>query len=335
MRDIRRKASIADVATRALVSRTTVSHVLSGNRPVSEATERRVRQAIEDLGYVPSHAAQSLRHGSTRTIGVLVPDITIYFFAQLIAGVEDAANEFNFTTVIGSGRFDAERELRHLRMMSQRGVDALVYVASAPPSDQELQELAATMPMALADEEIESVSLVVAVADHRKGGQLLGTHLSSLGHESILLITGPPTLGSCRERGVGVAEAFRGSITVVEEDYLEGGGVRAVKNHPPDGAQPYTAVCALNDLMAIGALAALRDLHFDVPEDISVVGFGDIAAAAVTKPPLTTIRQPAYDVGRTAATQLLTNVLSGEPGKMSRHVLEVSLVVRESTAAPS
>jgi LacI family transcriptional regulator, galactose operon repressor len=330
----RRKVSIIDVATAAGVSPTTVSHVLSGKRPVSEETERRVRATIESLGYIPSHAAQSLRSGSMRTVGVLVPDITNFFFAKLIAGVEDAASEAGFTTIVGNSRFDAERELRHLKTMAQRGVDALVYVAGAPPPAHVLQTIAAQIPIALADEEIASVSTSTTVADHRKGGRLLGGHLSGLGHESALVISGPPSLASCRERLAGFRDAFDGSALVVDADYLEVGGFTTVQEHPPDGDRTYTAICALNDLMAMGALAALRDLGYEVPEDVSVVGFDDIAAVSVIDPPLTTIRQPAYEVGKTAATQLIKDINRGRRPGSTRHVLDVTLKVRHSTAPP-
>lgn len=269
-----------------------------------------------------------------RTVGVLVPDITNYFFAKLIAGVEDAASEAGFTTIVGNSRFDAERELRHLNMMSQRGVDALVYVAGAPPSARVLQSIAARIPIALADEEIPSVSTSTTVADHRKGGSLLGGHLSGLGHESALVISGPPSLASCTQRLAGFREAFDGTAFVVDADYLEGGGFAAVQEHPPDGDEVYTAICALNDLMAMGALAALRDLGYDVPEDVSVVGFDDIAAASVIDPPLTTIRQPAYEVGKAAAAQLIKDITMGRRAGPSRHVLDVTLRIRHSTAPP-
>ncbi len=334
MTQSQRRVSIIDVATAAGVSPTTVSHVLSGNRPVSEQTDRRVRAAIATLGYVPSHAAQSLRSGSMRTVGVLVPDITNYFFAQLITGVEDAASEAGFSTIVGNSRFDTARELRHLNTMAQRGVDALVYVAGAPPSRRILQELSRRIPIALADEEIESLVTSVVVADHRKGGSLLGSHLAALGHTAALVISGPPSLASCRERLDGFKDTFTGTAIVVEADYLEGGGSAAIESHPPDGNQPYTAVCALNDLMAMGALAGLRDLGYSVPEEVSVVGFDDIAAAAVIDPPLTTVHQPAYEVGKTAATQLLNDIKRGQRRGSSRHVLDVTLVVRHSTAPP-
>lgn len=330
----RRRVSIIDVATAAGVSPTTVSHVLSGKRPVSQDTERRVRATIETLGYVPSHAAQSLRSGSMQTVGVLVPDITNNFFAQLIAGVEDAASEAGFTTIVGNSRFEAEKELRHLNMMAQRGVDALVYVAGAPPSLRILREISERIPIALADEEIKSLSVTTAVADHRKGGRLLGRHLSRLGHGSVLVISGPPSLTSCRERLSGFRETFNGAIHVVDADFLEGGGFAAVEEHPPDGDRPYTAVCALNDLMAMGALAALRSLAYDVPEDVSVVGFDDIAASAVIDPPLTTVHQPAYEVGKTATKQLLQDIKQGRRRRTTRHVLDVTLRVRHSTAPP-
>ncbi len=330
----RRRTSIVDVAREAGVSPTTVSHVLSGKRPVSEKTGRRVRAAIDKLGYVPSHAAQSLRFGSMHTVGVLVPDITNPFFARIIAGVEDAASQFGFSTVMGSSRFDPDRELGHLMMMVDRGVDALVYAAGAPPDNSVLRDLAERIPIALVDEPIDSVETIVVGADHRAGGRLLGSHLSALGHVSALVITGHDSLVGSQERAAGFAEAFTGTTVVVEGGYIEVGGSTAVEAHPPDGDHPYTAVCALNDLMALGAMTALRDRGWRVPEDVSIVGFDDIGVSAVLDPPLTTVRQSPYDIGRVAATQLLQDVVKGLRPQSSKHVMDVALEIRRSTAKP-
>lgn len=328
------RTSIVDVAREAGVSPTTVSHVLSGKRPVSAETERRVRATVEKLGYVPSHAAQSLRTGSMHTVGVLVPDITNHFFARVLAGVEDAASQFGFSTVMSSSRFDPDRELRHLTMMVDRGVDALVYAAGAPPSSSFLRDVAKRIPIALVDEPIDTVPTIVVIADNHAGGRLLGDHLWDLGHVSALVVTGPSSLPGAWERVTGFTETFHGTTLIVEGDFLESSGALTVREHPPDGDQPYTAVFALNDLMAMGAMTALRDQGWRIPDDVSVVGFDDIDVSAALNPPLTTVRQPPYDIGMMAATKLLQDVVEGRRPGSSTHILDVALKIRKSTAPP-
>lgn len=331
----KKRVSITDVATAAAVSVTTVSHALSGKRPVSKDTMQKVTAAIEELGYVPNSVAQSLQSGSTQVIGVLVPDLSNYFFSELTTGVEDAAHQYGYSVVIGSTHFDEQRERHYLDMIQKRAIDGLVYAAGAPPSPELLRDIAQRFPIALADEEVESMPAILATADHRKGGRLLGEHLRDLGHTSALLVRGPKRLRSSLDREEGFIEAFDGNVTIAPGDFMEDSGRRAVLDNPPNAhGHTYTAVCALNDLMALGALAGLRELGLTVPDDVSVTGFDDIRTAAVMNPPLTTVRQPAYEVGSTAAAQLLHAIVMGKRPVASRHVLDVSLITRESTGAP-
>jgi LacI family transcriptional regulator len=320
--------TINDVAATAKVSPTTVSHVLSGNRPVSEQTAARVRQVIERLGYTPGYAAQTLQSGSTRVIGLLVPDLMNHFFAALAMGVESAAHEHGYGIVLGNTCFDAVRERTYLHMIRQRAIDALIYAAGVPPAPDELRRFAEGFPLALADEELDGVTAITAVADHRAGGALAGRHLRSLGHERALVIGGPPGLRSSHDRLEGFRSEFGGEILFQPGDYREAGHA-AIEAQAHD--ESYTAVFALNDLMALGAMAVLRARGRAIPDDVSIVGFDDIPTAALMHPPLTTIRQPAYDIGATVTKHLLAGLAEEGPLRPSRHVLPVELVERESS----
>lgn len=329
----RKSVSISEVATAAGVSVTTVSHALSGNRPVSQTTLEKVRRAMRDLGYVPSHAAQSLASGTTNTIGLLVPDITNVFFASLARGVEDAADRHGFSLILGNTDFDPGRERRYLDVIRRRAIDGLVYAAGAPPSPRRISKLADDFPVALADEEIQGVEAITVVSDHGKGGRMVGEHLSGLGHRKVLVISGPAGLISSSERMTGFRRAFRGDVDIAEGDFREPSGYDVVDRRLADAAFPHTAVFALNDMMALGAMRALRDHGLAIPDDVAVVGYDDVPIAAAVTPALTTVAQPVHQIGATAAVQLLDALRSGQHPRPSRHVLDVELVIRNSCGA--
>jgi LacI family transcriptional regulator len=191
-------------------------------------------------------------------------------------------------------------------------------------------------PIALADEEVDGLQgALIATADHEAGGRLVGEHLRELGHRRALMLTGPRALKSGADRANGFVKAFKGKVVERVGDFKEASGHRLVAGLLEEGRLDCTAVFAANDLMAFGALTALREAGLSVPGDISVVGFDDIRAASLIHPPLTTVHQPAYDVGRTATAQLLQYVSRGEVPPASRHTLPVELKVRASTAPPA
>ncbi|MBA2948004.1 LacI family DNA-binding transcriptional regulator [Streptomyces himalayensis] len=333
---IRRPASIKDVAAAARVSPTTVSHVLSGNRPVNEQTAARVRSVVNRLGYVPASLARSLQAGSTSVIGLMIPDISNTFFAELAKGAEDAAHDLGYGVILCNTEFDAEREDRYLGMIRSRFIDGMVYASGSPPSRRRLEALMGRFPIALADEEVDGLEgALIATADHEAGGRLVGEHLRELGHRRALMLTGPRELKSGVARAGGFVKAFQGQVTERVGDFKEYSGYRLVSELLAAGDPDFTAVFAANDLMAFGALLALREAGLSVPHDVSVVGFDDIRAASLAHPSLTTVHQPAYDVGRTATAQLLQYVTRGEVPPASRHTLPVELKVRASTAPPA
>lgn len=328
--------AISDVAAAANVSVTTVSHVLSGNRPVSKVTAERVRAAMSKLGYVPNHAAQSLRSGSSQTIGLLVPDISSSYFADLAKGVEDAAEEAGFSVVICNTEFDAAREARYLDVLRGRAIDGMVYAAGAPPTGKRLAALARTFPLAIADEELANVRATTVVSDNLRGGELAGEHLRSLGHTAVLYIGGPVDLTTTHRRLEGFLRGFGGGqVGQRHGDYREASGFRAVGEELAELGPWFTGIFAGNDLMALGAMRALLAAGLTVPRDVSIVGYDDIGLSSLIRPALTTVRQPVYDIGHAAAEQLIKRIRRGSEEPIARLELEVRLIERESTAAPS
>lgn len=337
------RVSIADVAARAGVSRTTVSHAISGRRPVSAEVRERVQQAMDDLGYVPSHAAQSLIRGSTGLVGLIVPDIANEFFAELAKGVEDAAMQAGHNVLLGNTDFSAEREWFHLGTIRSRAVDGVVYAAGAPPAGSDTERILNGVPFVLVDEEIPEVAATTVVSNNGEAGALAAAHLAGLGHRRALVLGATSELLSSSRR----VQAFRSrwrkprmKSDVAFGGFTYQGGYEAVRNAiqtiHDDGI---TAIFAANDLMAMGAIQALREHGLGVPTDLSVVGCDDITAAHLVSPPLTTVRQDPQALGRRAVEELVDQ-MSGTASAPSvdapnRIALPVELIVRESTAEPA
>ena len=332
--------TIEDVAARAGVSITTVSHVRSGNRPVNAATAERVTRAMRELHYSPNRAARTLALGKAQTLGLLVPDITNTFFAELAKGAEDKADSLGYGMLLGNASFDAGRELHYLNALRSRAVDGLIYAAGAPPNRQYLARLAEHFPVAVVDEALTDIPAVSVLSDNRKGGALVADLLYRQGHRSILMITGPRDLPSSVQRAEGFMAALgkrqaRGAVTVstVEGAYDQTSGFRIVSELVRAGIFVSTAVFALNDLMAVGAMRALQDAAIAIPEDVTVVGYDDTVLASSVTPGLTTVHQPAYEMGARAAAEVLRSVASGVPPTPGQIVLDVELVERGSSAA--
>lgn len=326
-------SSIAEVARVAGVSVTTISHVISGKRPVSDATAARVREVMAELQYVPNHAARSLRSGRTRTLSILVPDISNAYFAELAKGAEDTAEEHGYNLVLCNTDFSPKREARYLSVAQGGAFDGMIYVAGAPLFRRKLMSLARSFPIVIADEEHEGVAAVTIVADNFKGGLLVGEYLAVLGHREALYVGGPEKLATSLERLAGFREGFEAGGRVratAPGDYRERSGFEAVRSHLESHGRDFTAVFAGNDLMALGAMNALVEAGITVPEQVSVVGYDDIHLASLIRPALTTVRQPVYGIGQAAAGQLILQIERENTGPRTRVVLDVELVVRDS-----
>jgi DNA-binding LacI/PurR family transcriptional regulator len=327
--------SIADVAQCAGVSRTTVSHVLSGNRPVSEEVADRVRAAMTELGYVPSRTARNLARGSTQTIGLLIPDISNSFFADLAKGVEAACIESGFNVLLCNTGWNREREVFYLETLRSRAVDGVLYASGATPAASTLAELLAGLPVVAVDEALPGLAVTSVSSDNRQGGRTAAEHLLSLGHRNAAVIGVNRELASSAERLDGFQRHWKTATghraLVIEGSFDEDSGARAATDLVPAiRAGDITALFATNDLNALGAMTVLRNAKVAVPSDCSVVGFDDFIAARHAFPPLTTVRQDATQMG-TRAAQALLNQLSGEEAQ-AHTVLPVELVVRSSTA---
>jgi LacI family transcriptional regulator, galactose operon repressor len=328
---------VVDVARAANVSVGTVSNVVSGARNVRPETRARVERAIAELGFRPNTIARALIRRRTQTVGMVIPDVTNPFFSDLIWEVERALAEAGYAVVFGNSANDPARERRYLEAFLSRRVDALVVVVTAGGDLDLVRSLAAEVPTVFVDRlvppEVESV-----VGDNGAGMALVVDHLVGLGHTRIALVNGDEGLETTHAREAGVEAALaRHGLELTARSCgaftLESGEEQARRLLAGGDA---TAVVAANDLLAMGVLAAAARAGLDVPGDVSVSGYDDIAYAAFTSPPLTTVRQPARAMGEETVRLLLAR-LEGDEAAPRRVVVEPELRVRGSTgpASPS
>ncbi|MBT9170163.1 MAG: Catabolite control protein A [Actinobacteria bacterium] len=328
--------TIIDVAKRAGVSKSTVSKILTDKPYVSHETREKVMKAIAELGYRPNAIARSLVRNVTKTIGLIISDITNPFFPEIVRGIEDKASEMGYNIFICNSDAKVEREEAYLELLLEKRVDGIIFT-SARITDTRIADLRRhNFPFILVSRTLPDVQTDYVVVDNRAGAYLAVEHLISLGHQRIAHITGPKDASGALDRlwGYQKAMADHGLKTdaelVKEGDFREQGGYLATKELLSLSSAP-TAIFAANDFIAIGALQAINEAGLEVPEDISLVGFDNIHLAGLTRINLTTINQPRYKMGL-MATEVLIERIEGKrgPGPVQL-VLEPELVIRSST----
>lgn len=327
--------TIKDVAQHAQVSVTTVSHVINGTRFVSEAARERVQQAIAALNYVPSALARSLKSSRTHTVGMMIPNNSNPYFAEIIRGIEDTCFEAGFNVILCNSDDDPLKQSQYVRVLSEKQVDGLIVLSSG--GDSELIETlrSAGMPQVVVDREIDDLAADLVEVNHELGGYLATKHLLELGHRRIACIAGPQTLSPARQRVQGYQRALHELGVKVDDkllrraDFTSAGGHAAMASLLKARQKP-SAVFASNDLMAIGAICAAAEAGLSIPQDLSVIGFDDIALAAYSNPPLTTIAQPKHQTGALAARLLMERIAQRDK-PLRREILQPALCVRRST----
>jgi LacI family transcriptional regulator len=325
--------TIREVAREAGVSIATVSHALSGKRPVSARTRGRIARAVERLGYRPNPIAAAMTTGRTRTLGVVVPDIANPFFGELLAAVERTAAQYGYGVVASSSELGPELEARAVRALHDRRVDAVVYLPWSPEPTPGVAELAdGGAPLVWLDEELACIpeKASVLVVDNVRGGELAAEHLRTLGHVGAGVVAGPLELPTAHDRLSGFRSVLADSPLRAAEAYTAPAG-RAAALELLRAEPDLTALFCANDLIALGALAAARELGRNVPAELSLVGFDDSFLASAVTPALTTVQQPLARLGR-EATEIAIELIEGTQQEPVRRMLPVELVVRESTA---
>lgn len=329
-------ANIKDVALQAGVSVTTVSHVVNGTRFVSDTARQRVETAVRELGYVPSAVARSLKHNTTRTFGMVIPNNSNPYFAEIIRGVEDRCFAAGYNVILCNSNDDPERQAAYLRVLAEKRIDGLVFVATGSDAVVRATLGGLNMPLVLLDREVSGISGDLVEVNHVLGSQMATRHLLELGHPRIACISGPPGLSPSSQRRAGWKQALeetgveRRESDLARGDFTARGGYLAMQVLLKRRPRP-TAVFVCNDLMAFGALAAAREAGVALPQQLSIVGFDDIDLAAFSAPPLTTVAQPKQQIGTVAAELLLDRVSNGRSDNRQM-ILDPELRIRASTA---
>jgi LacI family transcriptional regulator len=331
--------SIRDVAAAARVAPGTVSHVLNHPDRVKDETKARVLAAMRDLGYARNEAARHLRAGSSRTLGMLVLDAWNPFFTEMARGVEDLTFEQDWALLLANSARRNDREAMYLSLFGERRLAGLLIVPNGPQVTEQLAALRMRgIPSVLLDQASTEPGQMSVSLDDVRGGEMALECLLDLGHRRVTFVGDPTRVAQVKNRLTGARRAWRkaglhGGLEVLRPTDLtvEAGvavGSQLLALAP--GARP-SALFAANDMLAVGILQVLLRAGIRVPDDIALVGYDDNIFARHLLVPLTTIRQPAYDMGKAAAS-MLTARLRGEPVEQPHLQFKPVLVVRESTA---
>ncbi len=331
--------SLDDVAKRAQVSTATVSRALSRPEMVAEATRERILQAARELGYQPNQLARSLRQRSSRTLGLIITDILNPFHATLAKGVQDAAEKHNYTVFLFNTDEDPEKEQRALNALRGHLPQGLLIVPT--PKARENLKLVPKLPTVELDRSSGTPGVRTVMVDNLGGARIAVQHLIELGHRRIGMIVGRLDISTAVERHQGYREALATAGIPYSEKLVLPGNHReedgrkaalALLTLPPE--ERPTALFVGNNEMTVGAVLAVRELGLRIPQEVSIVGFDDSRWAATMHPALTVVAQPTYELGFLACETLLSSLSRGQPALPTSIRLDVSFIVRESTAPP-
>ena len=328
--------TIKDIAKKANVSIGTVSHVINKNRFVSDGVIKRVTDAMEELDYYPNLMAGSLRRKSTRTIGLIIPDISNLLFSALTKEIEKILFAANYNTIICSSEFDEKIELECLETLRMKMVDGLILIPVSFRSQYIDKIKKIKIPMVALDR-MPDMDIDVVQNDNYSGGRQAAEHLIELGHKKIGFIDRFSDHSHSIDRRRGFLKVLRdNSIGIKEDFYIRAHGLdfkdgyRAI-NRILDKKDMPTAIFTINDTTALGSIKAIYDRNLKVPKDISIIGYDDIAICNFSSPRLTTIHYPQKDVSKFVCKKVLSRIEKGAEKKSSVKKFRPKLVVREST----
>jgi DNA-binding LacI/PurR family transcriptional regulator len=333
------RVSIKDIAKAAGVSHSTVSRALSDSPLVRAETRARIKRLAQKMGYSPSAIARSLVTRRTLTVGLVVTSVADPFWAEVVGGIEEIALERGYGVLLANSNQERQRELAVVRMLGEKRVDGIIVAASRVGAlyGKVLGELGVPILLINRHSEEKEPSIHSIATDNVQGGYLAASHLLELGHRRIGYIADPGDLSSNSDRLRGyrraLAErglAFDPALVVDGDGRLEGG--RQAMGLLSAARPPVSGVFCYNDLTAIGVLRALREAGRRVPGDVSVIGYDDLALAAYTDPPLTSVAQAKREMGRQAMEMILQLIADTAP--VEDIVLPGELVLRKSTGPP-
>ncbi len=333
-------STLKDVAMRAGVSIASVSTVVNGTAAVSPAMRERVERAVDELGYVPHVLARNLKLGRTRSIGLVLPDITNPHFSGLASTIEVALDQAGFTLTLCSTTDDPAKEASQLRAMRAQRVAGMIFIPGGRTQDTATLGALLKVPTVLLDRTLAGLDLDSVVLDNVMAGRLATDHLLDQGHRRIAVVAGSPNLALSRERVAGCRDAMLARDVPYDEALVADGGFQSEPSYRATlgllcrRPRP-SAIVAANNHGTVGVMMALRDRGLGCPRDVSVVGIDDFTWAEAFSPRLTAVAQPIVAMGREAVRLLLGRCEIADRGDTAAVVLQPRLIVRDSTRRPA
>lgn len=325
----KKKITIKEVAQQSGVSIATVSQILNGNeQKFSPKTVEKVLAAKTALNYEPDYFARRMIVKKSKTIGVLIPDITNPFFSTLVRGIEGVLYRENFITMLCNADLDTKKEVDYLEELSRRGVDGYI-IASSAISNQAINDSLRkkNLPYIVLDQKKAEGFSDAVLTDDYAGGKLAGEHLSQLGHQKVAIVLPEDATENIRTRLTGFQKMYP-DVVLIHAELSKAGGRKAAEEIVQTDV---TAIFAINDELAFGIYLGLADLGKKIPQDYSVIGYDNIDMCEYVTPQLTTIAQPIYELGQTTAELLLDRIAQPEKN-WEEQTLPVQLIQRFSTA---
>ncbi len=335
----KRKATIKDVASLSGVSTATVSHVLNGTKNISAKVQEQVYRAIDQLQYQPNNIAKSLRVQKTRTIGVMISDITNPFFSLVVKAIENEFALYKYNVLLCNTDQNSAKEKMYLDILLGKRVDGLI-VSSASGEGEHFQNLnGVDIPVVFLNRYPDKVYSASIVTDNFKGAYMATAHLIDHGYSSIAVIAGPQNIMTGRDRLSGYTKAledhglpYREQWVVIGDFEIES-GYKAMETLLRSDPKPQ-AVFVSNNQMTLGAYKYLKENGVAIPRDLAVVGYDDAVWGTVVEPPLTTIRQPSEELGKCAAKHIMDYINGEKTIEKGITYLEPELILRQSCGCP-
>jgi len=327
--------TIKDVAKSAGVSVATVSHVINETRFVSDLTKAKVKTAMAKLGYQPNAVARSLRKKESKIIGLIIPDNTNPYFAEMAWSIEIASKEKEYSVILCNSDDDVNNESSYLDVLIKNQVDGIIIVAAGKSSTNFKKLLEKKIPVVMVDRDSPNIKTDSVQINNGKYGELATEYLISLGHTKIGCISGPRVVSPSFDRVDGYKKALTNNNLPVRDEYIVRGDFKPhggylagcelmeLKDKP-------SAIFACNDLMAYGVMHAAAENRLKVPDDLSVIGFDDIYLSTFINPPLTTIKQPRIEMGEEAVLSLINRIKN--PERKARNIILEADLIERSTA---
>lgn len=329
--------TISDIAEAANVTKATVSYVLNNKPGVSQETRDKILKIMKDMNYHPNAVARGLAGKSTEMLGLIIPDISDHFYVQIVRGVEETANLYNFTLNLCTTHAIPEKERKMVDLFTSGRVDGIILMTYFLDLDYIINLKKRKIPFVLIDSTFQDNSIYSVNVDNFEAGYKATEYLIKLGHKRIAFVSGPQSSNDSLSRYRGYRQALNDYGLSYEEDlFCRGdfkykGGYQAFFNLQQLQHKP-TAVFAANDQMAIGVLSAARTAGVQVPQELSIIGCDDIEAASVVEPTLTTIKQPIEELGK-CATEMIFQLINKEKPSPRKIELKTSLIERSSCQA--